>query len=150
MDYNEGPRARVIRGNRNSPLRQAPSLGFSSPPYIPALTQLSLSLGAKTFPDHAVQLRATLHHHVQLRADGGVRKDDMDGGRMGRKPSMGLGCGCLGEVFRFDIGDGCARVRVGRTSSVPLRYGASGLRALFRVGGARDGHWLVRLRTTQV
>ena len=45
----------------------------------------------------------------------------------------------LGLVFV----DGCARVRVGRTSSVPLRYGASGLRALFRVlrvGGEEVGH----------
>ena len=55
-----------------------------------------------------------------------------------------------GRYLGLVLVDGCARVHVGRTSSVPLRCGASGLRALFRVGGARDGHWLVRLRTTQV
>ena len=55
-------------------MRQTPSLGFSSPPYIPALIQLSLSLGAKTFPDHAVQLRATPDHRIQQRADGGVEE----------------------------------------------------------------------------
>ena len=45
-----------------------------------------------------------------------------------------------GRHFGLVLVDGCARVRVGRTSSVPLRYGASGLRALFRVGGEEVGH----------
>ena len=106
--------------NRNSPLRQAPSLRFSSPPYILALIQLSLLLGAKTFPN-TMQLRATLDHHIQLHADGRVWKDDMDSRQMRQKPSMGLRRGCLGEVFRFGIGDGCARVCVGQTRSVLLR-----------------------------
>ena len=61
-------------GTETHPCSQAPSLGFSSPPYIPALIQLSLSLCAKMFPNHAAQLRATLHHRVQLRADGGVEE----------------------------------------------------------------------------
>ena len=52
---------------------------------------------------------------------------------------------CLfgGGISVLVLVDWFARVRVGRTSSVPLRYGASGLRALFRVrrvGGEEVGH----------
>ena len=107
------------------------------------------------FPNHAVQLCATLHHRVQLRADGGVEEVGAKGqyGQAGVWEEAQYGfrlCLFGGRYLGLVLVDGCARVCVGRTSSVPLRYGASGLRALFRVGGARDGHWLVRLRTTQV
>ena len=48
-----------------------------------------------------------------------------------------------GRYLGLVLVDGCARVRVGRTRSVPLRYGSSGLRALFRVrraGGEEVGY----------
>jgi hypothetical protein len=55
---------------------------------------------------------------------------------------------CLfgGRYLSLVLVDGCARVHVGRTSSVPLRYGSSGLRALFRVrrvGGEEVGDEMV-------
>ena len=52
---------------------------------------------------------------------------------------------CLfgGRYLSLVLVDGCARVRVGQTRSIPFRYGSSGLRALFgvrRAGGEEVGH----------
>ena len=44
-----------------------------------------------------------------------------------------------GTVWYWGSCDGCAKVSVGRTRSVPFRYGTSCLRALFKVHGLQEG-----------